>query len=139
MIFDQLNDKQRITAKWLKANGWIRCVWGSPDYYVDPPKDAYGRTRFTRWRSTARWRSNSFVYEKFDHETGIHLVYFPKKFTKYVNVGIDKYPHDMVYVSNVFESELSESERQKNMHKVRYISDIEAVTILAQEQYGHRF
>lgn len=134
MIFDRLNDKQRITTKWLKANGWIRGVWGSPDYYV------HRRTRSTGPRaSVARWRSNSFVYEKFDCETGVHLVYFPKKFTKYVNVSIDKYPHDMVYVSNEFEPELGESGRQKNMHKVRYISDIEAVTILAQEQYGHRF
>lgn len=140
MIFDTLDDKQRITVKWLKANGWTRGVWGAPDYYVSLPKDALGRTRFTGQRvSTARWRSNSFIWEKHDSATGIHLVYFPKKFTKYVNVSVDKQPHDMVYVSNEFEHVWDERERQKNMYKARYTSDIESITILAQEQYKRRF
>lgn len=140
MIFDTLNDKQRITVKWLKANGWVRSVWGAPDYYVDLPKDAHGRTRFAGQRvSTARWRSNSFIWEKHDSATGIHLVYFPKKFTKYVNISIDPHPHDMVYISNIHETKYSEDVRQTNTYKARYTSDIESITILAQEQYKHRF
>lgn len=98
MVFDKLTET-KITIAYLKRHGYRRIVWGAPDYYVELPKDEYGRTKFTGKReSTARWGKHSYAWEKSTHRG--EFVYFPGGFSKYINVdNRAQSPNDSVLVS----------------------------------------
>lgn len=125
MIFDRLVETN-ITVAYLKRHGYRRIVWGSPDYYVELPKDERGHTKFTGKReSTARWNKNSYAWEKI----GVgycDFVYFPKGFNKYVNAGCGSHRPENAVLAVNHGGSWSET---KLFNDVFTINDLESVEL----------
>ena len=127
MIFDFENNPI-ITCRWLSQHGYRRGVWGSPEYFKDSNSNNH-RNSLIRERGRARWRRNSFIWEKIT-EDDVHIVYFPPQFNKYVNIdGLDRHPNRCIVMTPIHQNE------NAVLTNVRRVQDILAAEVISIEKF----
>lgn len=92
---------KKITATFLKANGFSKAKWGAPDIHVVKSKsNKYGRPVY-------KWKAEHMMYEKIFEDELYYIYYFPKKFTGYVNIQRNKIQNHAgyIYAAHMFRNE----------------------------------